>query len=213
MTCVKSILRNPFVSMALVAGSVAATGCVDASQPAATETTESTVDHTVISDGAVLSALAPQSIQYQRTADGDKLSVSGPGWTQTAPGEWTNSAPGSSATIKAVPVANALAAPPPPVTCNLNFYIGASTPTGVGFAGEAAIGQSVCLDGAVQFTITTTACTDLFGCITQSGTGVASPGLPFTFGIAVPGTPGAACLGQVIWTPPGASATFATACG
>ena len=70
---------------------------------------------------------------------------------------------------------------------NLNFFIGPSS--SFGLVGGAAIGQADCLDGAIAFTITTTVCTDLFpACVTQSGVGVASPGLPLTFGILVPGT-------------------------
>jgi hypothetical protein len=206
MSIACSILRNPFFSMSLIAGSVAATGCVDSTQPGSTETADSAADHVAVTDGEALSGLAVQTVQYQHTAQGDRLSA--PGLTQTAPGEWTLSASGTTMSVKVSP------APTPNilVTCNLNFYIGISSPV-VGFIGEAAIGQLDCLDGAVTTTITTQACTD-FGCnVPASATGTASPGLPFTSGVAVPGTAGAACSGTVFWSPPGAAVSAANPCG
>lgn len=213
MTRARSILCNPLVSMPLIAVSVAATGCVESTQPSSAEITGTASDHAVITDGSALSGLPLQTVAFQHTAQGDQIVA--PGWTQTAPGEWTRSEHGLTTTIKATPKVTAdqiAAAPPPPVTCNLNFFIGPSS--SFGLVGGAAIGQADCLDGAIAFTITTTVCTDLFpACVTQSGVGVASPGLPLTFGILVPGTAGATCSGAVLWVPPGASTSALFACG
>jgi len=213
MTRARSILCNPLVSMTLIAAGVAATGCVESTQPASGESVETSSDRVVITDREALSGLSLQTVAFQRTAQGDQIVA--PGWTQTAPDEWTQSAHGATTTIKVTPKvtpAQSAAAPPPPVTCNLNFFIGPSS--SLGLIGGAAIGQADCLDGAVAFTITVTVCTDLFpACVTQSGVGVASPGLPFTFGIAVPGTAGATCAGAVQWVPPGVSTSALFACG
>jgi hypothetical protein len=213
MTIARSILRNPLLSMSLIAGSVAVTGCVDSAQQLSTESAEIAADHVVITGGDALSGLAAQSVQYQHTAQGDQFSA--PGFTPTAPGEWTMSAHGTTTSVKLSPVAENALLPPRPqprVTCNLNFYIGISSPV-VGFVGEAAIGQLDCLDGVVTTTITTQACTD-FGCnVPQSVTGTASPGVPFTSGVAVPGTAGAACSGTVSWNPPGVAVSGSNPCG
>lgn len=209
MTILRSILRNPFLSMSLIAGSVAVSGCVDSAQPVSAESAEIAADHVTITDGNALSGLTVHTVQYQHTAQGDKFSA--PGFTQTAPGEWTMSANGTTMSIKVSPVAKD-AAPPPPVTCNLNFYIGAATPV-VGFVGEVALGQLDCVGGTVATTITTQACTNL-GCnVPQSVAGSASPGVPFTSGVAVPGAAGAACSGTVIWNPPGSSVSSSNLCG
>jgi hypothetical protein len=210
VTVVYSILRNPFLSISLIAGSVAVSGCVDSAQPASTESAEIAAGHVVITDGDSLSGLAVQTVQYRHTAQGDTFSA--PGFTQTAPGEWTMSANGTKMSVKVSPVVKNAALPPPPATCNLNFYIGASSPV-VGTVGEAAIGQLDCVGGAVSTTITTQACTNL-GCnVPQSVTGTASPGVPFTSGVAVPGAAGAACSGTVIWNPPGTSVSSSNPCG
>src|SRR4051794_19974128 len=103
MSIARSILRNPLLSMSLIAGSVAATGCVDSTQPAPTETAEQAADHVAITAGDALSGLAVQTVQYQHTAQGDQLSA--PGMTRTAPGEWTMSASGTTTSIKVSPVA------------------------------------------------------------------------------------------------------------
>jgi hypothetical protein len=204
MTTVRSILRNPLLSMSLIAGSLAA-GCVDSAQPTPTE---GTADHVAITGGEALSGLAVQTVQYQHTAQGDQFSA--PGFTQTAAGEWTRSVNGTTMSIKVS--AAAAAVPPPAVTCNLNFYIGIATPV-VGFVGEAAIGQLDCVGGSVTTTITTQACTNL-GCnVPQSVTGTANPGAPFTSGVAVPGAAGVPCSGSVNWNPPGASVAASNLCG
>jgi hypothetical protein len=206
MSIARSILSNPLLSMSLIAGSVAATGCVDSTQPASTETAEQAADHVAVTSDDALSGLAVQTVQYQHSAQGDQLS--GPGLTQTAPGEWTMSAGGRTTSIKVSPVAN----PNILVTCNLNFYIGIATPV-VGFVGEAAIGQLDCLDGTASTIITTQACTNL-GCnVPQVVAGTASPGLPFTSGVAVPGALGAACSGTVNWNPPNVTAAASNPCG
>lgn len=207
MTTVRSILRNPFISMSLIAGGVALTGCVDAAQPTATESADLSADRVAITDGEALSGLAVQTVQYQHTDQGDKFSA--PGFTQTGPGEWTKSENGATTSVKVIPIDGGAR---PRVTCNLNFYIGVSSPV-VGFVGVAAIGQLDCLDGAAATTITTQVCSDLGCTAPQSVTGVASPGLPFTSGIALPGTAGASCLGIVSWNPPGVSTSGTGPCG
>jgi hypothetical protein len=214
MTTVRSILRDPFISMSLIAGGVALTGCVDPAPPTSSESADLAADHVTITDGDALSGLPVQTVQYEHTPQGDKLSA--PGFKQTAPGEWTMSANGTTMSLKASPVASAIIQPR--VSCSLNFYIGpsgfdaAGNPV-FGVVGEAAIGQLDCLDGAVSTTITTQACTDL-GCnVPQSVTGTASPGLPFTSGVIVPGAAGAACSGTVVWDPPGVFVSTSNPCG
>src|SRR4051812_23328794 len=206
MSIARSILCNPLLSMSLIVGGVAATGCVDSTPPDSTDTAEQAADHVAVTTGDALSGLAVQTVQYQHTAQGDQLS--GPGLTQIAPGEWTMSTRGTTTSIKVSPVAN----PNILVTCNLNFYIGIATPV-VGFVGEAAIGQLDCLDGTLSTIITTQACTNLGCSAPQSVLGTASPGAPFTSGVAVPGALGAACSGSVNWNPPNATAAAANACG
>lgn len=210
----RSILCNPFISMSLIAGSLAFAGCVDSAQPTASESAELASDQVAITDGDALSKLAVQTVQYEHTAQGDKFSA--PGFVQTAPGEWTKTENGTAISIKVSPVAGAVIQPR--VSCNLNFYIGPSgfDATGApifGIVGEAALGQLDCLDGAASTTITTQACSDLGCTAPQSVAGTASPGVPFTSGIIVPGTAGAACFGSVAWNPPGVATSASTPCG
>lgn len=209
MTIVRSILRNPFLSMSLIAGSVAVAGCMDSAQPTSTESAEVAADHIVITDGDALSGLAVQTVQYQHTAQGDKFSA--PGFTQTAPGEWTMSANGTTMSVKVSPVAQK-GVLPLAVTCNLNFYIGIASPV-VGVVGEAAIGQIDCTGGSATTTISTQACNNVACTPVQSVTGTANPGAPFTSGVAIAGTAGVTCSGSVSWNPPGVSVSGSNPCG
>jgi len=193
---------GPFLSMALIA-SAASTGCVDSSQPGSTESADTTANHIVITDRAALSGIPWQTVQYQWTADGHEVSASGPGWTQTAPGTWTSTAHGITTTMKIVSLASTPGQPPPPLTCNIAHYIGPSSPVIPDFIGEAAVGQVDCVDGTGRFFINTEACSDLVpSCASDFEVGNASPGAPFTAGVAVPGTAGAACSGHVAFFPP-----------
>jgi hypothetical protein len=190
------------MSMALIAG-VAATGCVDSAQPVSTESADPTANHILITGRDALSGIPWQTAQYQWTADGHEVTASGPGWTQTAPGVWTNSAHGITTTMKIVSVQNTLGLPPPPLTCNLAHYIGPSSPIVPDFVGEAAVGQVDCIDGTGRVFINTEACSDLVpNCASDFEVGNASPGAPFTVGVAVAGTAGVDCSGHVAFFPP-----------
>lgn len=193
---------HSFVSMALIASS-AATGCVDSSQPASPEGTGTTANHILITGQDDLSGVPWQTAQYQRTAQGDAATVSGPGWTQTAPGAWTNSAHGITTTMKIEPVAITPGQPSPALTCNIAHYIGPSSPVVPDFIGEAAIGQVDCINGTGRAFIITQACSDLVpDCVSDSEVGNASPGAPFMAGVAVQGTAGVECSGHVAFFSP-----------
>lgn len=69
--------------------------------PSPSESVELSSDRVVITDRDALSGLSLQTAVFQRTAQGDQI-VS-PGWTQTAPDEWTRSVDGATTTIKATP--------------------------------------------------------------------------------------------------------------
>jgi hypothetical protein len=82
MTRLNELLRNPFVSMTLIAGATLATGCVDGTEPAT-----SSVENAIMA-GTGPSPVAPRG---EIRVDGDRVSLASPGWTQTAPGIWTGS--------------------------------------------------------------------------------------------------------------------------
>jgi hypothetical protein len=85
-----SSLRNPFISMTLVAGSVLATGCVDSAEP-----TTSAVEHALVNRPG-LSPVAPlQEVQIS----GDRVSITSAGWTQAAPGIWSGKSAGGAGTV------------------------------------------------------------------------------------------------------------------
>ncbi|HEY0483721.1 MAG TPA: hypothetical protein VGD37_39655 [Kofleriaceae bacterium] len=82
MTRSNSFLHNSLVSMTLIAGGVAATGCVDPAEPAT-----GSVQHTIISNGGA----SPVSPLGEVRVTGDRVSLASAGWTQTDPGIWTSS--------------------------------------------------------------------------------------------------------------------------
>lgn len=202
MTCKRLLLCRPFMSMALIAGGTA-TGCVDSLQPASPEGTGTTATHIVITGQDVPSGVPWQTVQYQRTAQGNKVTMSEQDWTQTAPGVWTNSAHGITTTMKIEPVESTSGQASPSLTCNIAHYIGPSSPIVPNFIGEAAIGQVDCIDGTGRVFINTEACSDLVpNCASDFEVGNASPGAPFMVGVAVLGTAGVECSGHVAFFPP-----------
>jgi hypothetical protein len=80
-----SLFRTSFVSLTLIAG-VALAGCTDAAEP--TDTTVGQPDTTALASGA------------QVQLAGSSASLTGQGWTQTAPGVFTNTAsPGANSVV------------------------------------------------------------------------------------------------------------------
>ena len=209
MTHARSMQCTSLVSMALFTAVVAATGCVESTQPSSNESVATSSDYDVITDSKAMPGLSLQSVAFQRTAQGDKI-VS-PDWTQTAADEWTTSADGVATTIKATP--QGAADPSLLVTCNLGIYIGVGSP--FGRVGAAAVGRVECLDGTLTFTITATICTDVLPtCVTVADSVTHSPGSPAAlFGLVGDGTPGTSCSGSVRFDPPGSGLSRNFPCG
>ncbi len=85
-----SILRTSLVSLSLIAGAALA-GCLDAAEP-----TTSDVESTVVHQPATAPLASGAQVQLSGTA----ASLTGAGWTESAPGIFTNTAnPGASSVI------------------------------------------------------------------------------------------------------------------
>lgn len=191
--------RGKFLSMVLLTG-VASTGCVDAPQPTSAEGAAPTANHIVITSENAPSSIPWQMAPSQWAAD------------TTTPGVWTRSAHGVTTKIRIAALANAAGEAAPLASCTLAHYIGPSSPVVPDLIGEAAIGQVDCPSSTGRFFIITEACSDLVpDCESESDVGNASPGAPFTVGVAVAGTAGADCSGHVAFFPP--SFTGGNPCG
>jgi hypothetical protein len=107
----------------------------------------------------------------------------------------------------------AQAAPPPPLSCNIGFVIGPSSPI-VGVVGAFAGVVLSCVDGNQLFTVQAQACTD-FGCgpVATFTPTIIGGAAPLLFGTATAGTLGAACFGVAAVTPPGVSSSASGPCG
>jgi len=202
MTRVSSILRRSLVRMTLIIGTVAATGCGNSPQTAPARSTDTTANHVIITDQNKLSGLAWRTVEYQRTALGEKIFAPGQDWTQTAPGVWTNTAQGITTTMKIEPAEDATATGVlEPMICNFSHYIGPSSAADPTLVGEASIAQLSCTKGKAKAYFIVGACSDLVPDCEYDDNGgdygYASPGSPYTLAVAVPGTAGADCSGSV----------------
>jgi hypothetical protein len=199
--CARSILRTSIAAMAVIAGSLAAPGCGNSPQTAPARGTDITANHVIITDRNDLSGLAWRTVEYQRTAQGEKIIAPGQDWTQTAPGVWTNKAQGITTTLKIEPVEDAAETGLLESTiCHFAHYIGPSSAADPTLVGEASIAQLDCTKGKAKAYFIVGACSDLVPDCEyddNDGYGYASPGSPYTLGVAVPGTAGADCSGSV----------------
>ncbi len=92
----QSIVSNRLICLAMITSSALGAGCMDNPDPAQLANT----DLPAIVDGDQITALPGQAeLRYTRTADGDSIAVTSPGWTESSPGLWQGPESNSGATM------------------------------------------------------------------------------------------------------------------
>jgi hypothetical protein len=87
MSRTRLTFRNQLFCLAMITSGTLAAGCMDSPDPAQI----ADLDLPAIVDGHRITALPGQAeIRYTRTAKGDSIAVTSPGWTESSPGLWTS---------------------------------------------------------------------------------------------------------------------------